>query len=201
MSLFYVSALKIIPLVDAQTLVFVFPLILIALSAVFLSERVQPLVWIAGILGLSGAALVIGPGGTVDLKGGLLALAAAGTTAVYMLLNRKLADGGPALLMILPPVFGTIALGALLPQVWVPPTPQQWLLMVGTGASFALAHGLIILAFARVAANRLAPLAYLQVVSGVTLGYVVFADWPDTRVWTGLALIIFAGLIAQRTKD
>ena len=196
-SLAYVAALKRIPLVEAQTLVFVFPLLVIVLSILFLGERVQRSTWIAGALGLTGTVIVLGPGGAIDPPGAAFALLAASTTAIYMLLNRLLADGGRAFLLIIPPTFGAIALGITMPAIWIAPTGLDWGLFLLTGAVFALAHALIIVAFTLVEANRLAPLTYFQMISGVTLGYLLFGDWPDPTIWLGLAAIVGAGVLIQ----
>jgi drug/metabolite transporter (DMT)-like permease len=40
----------------------------------------------------------------------------------------------------------------------------------------------------------LAPLHYLEIVAAVTLGYLVFGDFPNPMTWAGIAVIVASGL-------
>ena len=46
----------------------------------------------------------------------------------------------------------------------------------------------------RVSLFPLAPLHYLEIVTSVALGWLVFGDWPNLLSWTGIGVIIAAGL-------
>ena len=39
----------------------------------------------------------------------------------------------------------------------------------------------------------LAPLHYLEIVAAVTLGYLVFGDFPSLWKWVGIAIIVGSG--------
>lgn len=198
MSLCYVSALRVMPLVDAQAIVFVFPLLVVALSAVFLGEVVTPRALLAVVLGFCGVLLVIRPGIVGMSPAALLVLGAALATAGYMVLNRKLSDGrSEAFLILAPPAFAAVVLGLAQPVVLIVPAPGDWPLFLLVGGANALCHAMILLAHARAPASRLAPLSYLQVLTGALLGYLVFSDIPALVTVAGLALVVAGGLLVR----
>ncbi len=50
-------------------------------------------------------------------------------------------------------------------------------------------------------AATLAPIHYLEIVTAVALGYLVFDDFPDALTWAGIAIIVASGLyIIQRER-
>jgi S-adenosylmethionine uptake transporter len=56
------------------------------------------------------------------------------------------------------------------------------------------------MAFARSDASLLAPLQYLEIFGATLLGWVVFAEWPDTFTILGGLVIIAAGLVVVRER-
>ena len=67
--------------------------------------------------------------------------------------------------------------------------------MLIMGSVGALAHFLIISAFEYAPAPALAPVSYMEMVSAVAVGWLVFGDFPDAFTWTGIALIVISGLL------
>ena len=63
------------------------------------------------------------------------------------------------------------------------------------GLLAAAVHLLIIVAYACAKASLIAPLAYLQIVMGVLLGFVMFGDLPDIWGYLGLLIIIASGIL------
>src|SRR5205085_6738483 len=84
------SALTLLPLAEATTLSFIAPLFSVALSALFLGEQVGRHRWTAVLLGLTGVAVVMRPGGMHlnPLGLGLAVLAALGVAAVTITLRQ-----------------------------------------------------------------------------------------------------------------
>ena len=60
---------------------------------------------------------------------------------------------------------------------------------------------MILHAYVRAPATRLAPLSYLQAVTGAVLGYLVFADVPTLPVVVGLVLIVIAGVLVRQRRS
>ena len=49
-------------------------------------------------------------------------------------------------------------------------------------------------------AVKLAPMVYFQLVAAVGLGWMVFSDLPDLWTWTGLAVVLSAGLASAALR-
>lgn len=191
----FFGALALIPLADTLALTFVAPLMLTALSALALGEHVGLRRWSAVAIGFAGTLIIIRPGFAAFEPGALLALGAGTAYAVYQLLTRKLAGSAPPLVTLgYTALVGTLAMTATLPAYWVTPNLHDLVLMVGMGATAAVAHFLIISAFDRAQASLLAPLNYCEMIGAVAIGYVVFGDFPDSWTWVGVLVLIGSGV-------
>ncbi|MDT8346020.1 MAG: DMT family transporter, partial [Thermohalobaculum sp.] len=101
--------------------------------------------------------------------------------------------------MALAGLFGT-ALGiegvALGPMGW-----REVGLIAAMGLIAAVSHQLLVHAFARAEAGALAPLQYLEILSGTLIGLFAFGDFPDPLTWLGTAVIVAAGVyVFQRER-
>ena len=170
---------------DATALLFLEPLLVVAIAALAGRRRLRRSQWAAVGLGLVGACVILRPGmGAISIAG-LVATMSAAAAAAVALLTRRLAA---------PRVAPTLLFhGALMPAlvlvlpawwVWVPPTPGEWMLitvlaLAGTGGQW-----LIIAAYRRAAPAVLAPIEYVQLPAAMLLGLAFF----DERI-TGISLI------------
>jgi len=189
------AALTYIPMADAIALMFVAPLIVTALSPVVLGEHVGPRRWLAVVIGFAGALIIISPGATTIEWASLLALGSAAAYAFYLLITRRMAGTAPlAVTLVYTALVGTVITSAVLPFIWVTPTPTAWALMVFSGAISALAHLCLIRAYDYAQASLIAPIAYGEIVMATLLGYVVFGDLPGSATWLGVAVIVGAGI-------
>ena len=63
-------------------------------------------------------------------------------------------------------------------------------------------QGLMITSFKYAAASTLAPYTYSMLVFAVLVGLIAFGHLPDVATWTGMALIVGAGIyIANRERQ
>jgi drug/metabolite transporter (DMT)-like permease len=191
----FFAALALIPLADTLALTFVAPLILTALSALALGEQVGLRRWSAVAVGFVGTLIIVRPGFAAFEPGALLAVGAGMAYAVYQLLTRKLAGSAPPLVTLgYTALVGTLVMTAALPAYWVTPSLVDFALMVGMGATAAVAHFLIISAFERAQASLLAPFNYCEMIGAVTIGYLVFGDFPDSWTWLGVLILVASGI-------
>lgn len=209
-SAFFLTATKYMPVADATAIFFVEPMILTALSAIFLKEMVGLRRWSAIAVGLLGAVIIIRPGFAAFGSAAFLPLGTALTFAVYLMYTRKLAGDGTMLgiqmmtgiggaLTTLVLLAGSVVTASPDAPVLVMPTPFTLALMAVVGGVSFLGHGLMVKAFACAPASLLAPFNYLEIVSSTTLGFVMFGDFPDLPTWLGIAIIVASGLyIAHR---
>jgi drug/metabolite transporter (DMT)-like permease len=199
MSVTYVISLKWMPLAEAISIIFLFPLIVTLISMFFLGETVGPWRLSAVIIGLIGVCLVIKPGLNLWNPGTPWALAAAALTASYILLTRKLSGTAPPLIMLFGPAFlGCIVLAPAQINNWTTPTSfNDLIVMLSVGALAALVHLMIILAYKKAESSLIAPFAYVQIIMNLVLGFCMFGNWPDHTSFIGIALILTAGFVVM----
>jgi drug/metabolite transporter (DMT)-like permease len=202
-ALFYVG-LKKIPLADSAAIFFIQPFVLTILSALFEGEKVGWRRWSATAVGFGGALLVIQPSFSVFGPYALFPAGSAVCFAFYMLLNRRLRDSGSAMSMqTFASLTGMVTAAILLVLgnfagatdfAITAPTLPQWGILAAIGASAALGHYLMIVAFHYATPAVLAPTQYVQIISATVFGYFVFGDFPDLSKWIGIAIIVACGI-------
>ena len=69
-----------------------------------------------------------------------------------------------------------------------------WLWVFCVGLASAVSHMAITYALAFAPSSTLAPLHYLEIVTAVVLGYLVFGDLPNALTVAGIAIIVASGL-------
>lgn len=190
-TLLFFTSISYIPLANAVALVFIAPVVLTTMSALFLREKVPLTRWIAVSVGFVAVLIIVRPGFTSFHWASLLALCTAVAFSLYLLSTRMLAGTAPPMVTLMyQSLLGVVVMSAILPFVWVMPTPTGWLLMVTLGAIAAVSHFLVIKAFEFADASTLAPYNYTEIIMATLLGYVVFGDFPDPWTWVGMALIV-----------
>ena len=200
-NLLFFYSISVISLAKALTLAFIHPLIVTALSPIFLGEKVNIKRWMAVIIGFIGALIVIRPG---ILEVNLASLAALGCGfcyGFYLMITRKLSDtDNPLLTLLFTGVVGTIILSAVMPIVWVPPTLKQWYMLASIGLVASVAHCFIIVSFRMSEASKLAPLGYSEIITNIIIGYYIFSDFPDTFTFIGLFVIMCSGIYVVKME-
>ncbi len=198
----FIFGLRTLPLSTAYAISFIAPLLITAMAAWILHERVGPGRWSAIAIGLLGALVVLRPtaSGLVSL-GGLAVLLAALAYAVSAITVRVLArsDSNQSMvvwLMILVG-FGALALAA---PGWIPVRGQDWKLIIGIGIVGALAQVAITDAFRRGQASLIAPLEYTALAWSVCLDLTLWNLLPDAKTWLGAAIIVASGLYLLRRE-
>jgi drug/metabolite transporter (DMT)-like permease len=194
-TLFLFGALAYIPMADAIALVFIAPLAVTALSPLLLGEHVGQRRWTAVAIGFAGALIVIRPGGGTVEWASLLALGSGVTYAFYQIITRQISGKAPqAVTLVYTALVGLVVMSAMLPFLWVAPTPLAWVWMAVAGAASALAHLCLIRAYHYAEASLIAPLSYAEIVMATLLGFLVFGDFPDVVTWLGVAVIASTGI-------
>ena len=195
-------SISIISLAKALTLAFIAPLIVTALSPIFLGEKVGFRRWSAVIIGFIGSMVVIRPG-FVEIN--LASLAALGTGVMYgfyLIITRKLSSSdNPLLTLLLTGVVGAIIISFVMPFVWIKPTLNQWSMMAAIGIFACVGHLFIILSLKYADASKLAPFSYFEIVTNIIIGYYFFSDFPDKWTFLGLFIIILSGIYISRREN
>ena len=192
------SALVFLPLTVTASIAFTMPLMLCALSIPFLGEHIGWRRWLAILTGFVGVLVIVQPGSDAFHPATFLSLTSAFFTALYMLLNRKLAGVDSvttqqfyaafiATICILPLAFG---MGG---WVW-PSDPAGWAAFVAIGAVALTGHQLITTAHRYAPASILAPFGYSQIIFMTASSWLIFNEPPDIWVFVGAPIVIGSGL-------
>ncbi|MBC3421448.1 MULTISPECIES: DMT family transporter [unclassified Pseudomonas] len=203
-SLLFTAGLQYLPLAEATSVNFLAPVLVTALSAPLLKERVTPGQWLAVVMGFIGVLVVVHPGGAMFTPAILFPFGSALGFCFYQLLTRILAaHDSPTTSNFYAGLCNTLIMSVLVPFFWQTPQWQHVLLMLALGGCGMTAHLLLTKAFRHAAPALLAPFSYCQIVFAGVLGLVVFGQVPDTTSIVGIAIICLSGLGAawmQRRK-
>lgn len=190
-----VLAFAYLPLADGHAILASAPLIVVALSIPLLGERTGRRGGLAILAGLIGVLIILRPGFAVSNPGTWLALLAAFLYASFQVLTRLGArqdgTGTAYLTQILIGIAITLPLSAL---NWVAPQGLDWAALLAVGVLGGTAHLLLIEAFTLAPAPSLQPFAYVQLVTAIALGAIVFGELPDLWIWIGGLLVVLAGI-------
>lgn len=192
---FMYQALTRMPLGDAAAIQFLAPVLVTALSGLFLGEHVGPRRWAAVACGFIGVLLVARPGSGILGWTALLPLATAVLLAIYMMLTRIIRNqDDPAATTFYSTALGALILSILVIFNWQVLTDLQWGLMIAMGATGAAGHYMLVKAFHMAEASVLAPFTYAQLLAAIVLGLLLFGDIPSPWTLSGAAVVISSGL-------
>ncbi|WP_085905646.1 DMT family transporter [Kiloniella majae] len=188
-------SLAYMPIADALALLFVYPLAITIMSGLILKEKVGPRRYGAVVVGFLGVLIILRPEADNISIPALLAIAAGILHGAYIVLTRSLAQQTPALVTLFyTGIVGAVVMSAVAPFYWSAPTADSWFWMVILGLCSGLGHFLLTKACALAPASILAPLGYVEIISGTLIGYFIFGDFPDLLTWAGIIVICGSGL-------
>jgi S-adenosylmethionine uptake transporter len=194
-------ATRFLPLADVMTFYMATPLIVTALSAPLLGEKVERFRWIAVLIGFVGVLIALRPSPQMFSWIAPLALFGAIMFALSQTITRELRG-----IHWLPLVFwqfvGSGLIGAAtVPFAWTTPTAFDLGLMALVGVVSMFCFIFIVRALALARAAVLAPLQYSAILWAALMGWLVWRDAPTLPIVVGNAIIIGSGLyVAARGK-
>jgi S-adenosylmethionine uptake transporter len=187
-----------LPLVDVMTFYMSAPIIVTAISGLFLGERVGPYRWSAVIVGFVGVVIALAPGSEEvsgdAMLGSIIALIGAGSFAISLAMTRRLRDNNPFSLVVSQFVVGALIGAMLCPLGWVSPNATDFGLMLILGIVAAGCFLLIARALALAPASLLAPFQYSAIFWAGLFGWIWWQHEPTPRIILGNAILIASGL-------
>ena len=194
-------ATRFMPLADVMTFYMATPLIVTALSAPLLGEKVERFRWIAVLIGFVGVVIALRPSPQMFTWAAPLALFGAVMFALSQTITRELRGVHWAPLVLWQFVGGGLIGAATVPWAWTTPTLIDLGLMALVGAVSMLCFICIVQALAMARAAVLAPLQYSAILWAALMGWLVWRDAPTPPILIGNAIIIGSGLyVAARGK-
>jgi len=194
-TIFFTMGLRYLPVAEATAIYFISPILIMALSILFLGESIGWRRWIAAFVGLTGVLVVIRPGTDAFQATALLPLLGATSWAAGAVVTRKMSGSDhPLTTLAYSAVGGCLALSAALPFNWVTPSGTQIGFALLMGLFFAIGQWLVVLAYRHGNASVIAPFSYVQLLWAGALGYLVFGAVPDGWTIVGACIIAASGL-------
>jgi drug/metabolite transporter (DMT)-like permease len=182
-------------LIETSAIFAVGPLMVTALSIIFLNEKVgwQRLVAIA--FGFIGIMIILRPGMKVFDPLSILALACALSYAVYQILTRFVSNFDTSeTSFFYTGITGAIILSFVGPFFYIDVLKSDWILILMICFLGTSAHYFVIKAYQYSEASLLQPFNYLQLVFVSLIGIIVFNEVLEIPVLIGSLMIVLAGL-------
>ncbi len=191
----FVMAVRVLSLAETHALFASFPLIVTAMSAVFLREKVGLRRWGAVIVGFIGVLIILRPGTGVFQLESLIAVAAAVMFACYHVITRVTSrDDGTNTSLLYMAVVGAAVLTLIGPFYWLEPTPEAWRFLALLSVTGATGHLLLIKALELAPASTLQPFNFTLLVWATIMGYIAFGNLPDMWTIIGGTIVVGSGL-------
>jgi S-adenosylmethionine uptake transporter len=194
-------ATRFMPLADVMTFYMATPLIVTALSAPLLGEKVERFRWIAVLVGFAGVVIALRPSPQMFSQAAPIALFGATSFALSQTITRELRGVHWAPLVLWQFVGGGLIGAATVPWAWTTPNLFDLGLMALVGVVSMLCFIFIVRALALARAAVLAPLQYSAILWAAILGWLIWRDALTLPILVGNAIIIGSGLyMAARGK-
>ena len=201
---FFVTSFRYLPLGDVHSVAALSPIIVVALSIIFLKEFVDKRIWFAIFFGFIGVLIILRPGFDVFNFKSLIPLGAAFTFAIYQILTKKVSEvDKDETSLFFTSLFGVITMVILASIYWVDFIFISYFLLPLIGIMMSLAHYSLIIALARAPANKIQPFHFSLIFWAIIYGFVFYNDVPDVPTVFGALIIALSGIyiIHQQRKN
>ena len=194
-TMFFFLSLTHIGLTEATAIADINPMLITLGAALFLGEALTRARVVGVVVSALGALIVIRPGSDVFTLSAILPLFCALSYAASALLTRVVGPNeSPWASMFYASVFGSIAAGLAMPQIWVVIAPQDLGLFVLVGILGTAAQLALIRAYSVAEAAAIAPYSYAGILFASTYSFLFFGTLPDEITILGIVVIVGSGL-------
>lgn len=200
-------ALTRLPLADASVIIYMNPLFVAVFAAAFLKERIGWAEFGALLVSLCGVVLIAQPsvlfGGDARLDMVAVAVAVVGAVfagAAYTTVRALRGREDPLVVIFYFPLIATpLALPVAWPELLMP-TPWEWLLLLGVGATTQIAQVFLTRGLYLEPAGRAMSVSYVQIVFAFLWGALLFEELPTTLSVVGVCLILGSSFAVSRIR-
>lgn len=193
----FIAALQQLPIANVSAVLQAVPLAVAMGAALFLGENVGWRRWLAIVAGFVGVLIVVRPGFEGFNAYSMLALVCVMFSAFRDLVTRKLPTAIPSLLVsTVTSIFVTLSGALLIAPLggWQPVSTGNLFLLAAAAMLLLVGYQFIVLSTRQGEMSYIAPFRYTSLLWSILLGYLVFADIPDTAMVVGSSIIVASGL-------
>ena len=200
----FVLSFKYLSLANAHSVGSLAPVIVVALSAIILKEKVSPKTWIAIFIGFIGVLIILRPTSSIFDPKALLPLIAAFILGLYQIVTKKVSkhDTNETSLFYTS-IIGLIIMSLLSSKFWTPVDKSSYSMFLGIGIFFSLGLYLQIIALSKARASIIQPFHYTLIFWAIIFGYIFYNDIPDMFTVIGAVIITCSGIFVlnQTSKN
>ena len=200
----FVLSFKYLSLADTHSVGSLAPVIVVALSAIFLKEKVSTKTWIAIFVGFIGVLIILRPTSSIFDPKALLPLLAAFALGLYQVVTKKVSEHDTTeTSLFYTSIIGIFAMSFLASNFWSPISSSSYILFLIVGIFFSLGVYLQIIALSMARASIIQPFHYTLIFWAIIFGYIFYNDIPDLFTIVGAVIITISGIfvLTQSTKS
>ncbi len=193
---FFLTALLHMPLANVTAILQALPLAITLAAFLFLKEPVGWRRAAAIVAGFCGMLMIVRPGVEGFSIWSVYAMIAVFSVTVRDLITRQLPASTPSIsVTFLTSVSVTVVFGvASLFMDWAPVAPAIWWQLVGSATFIFGGYFFSIQTVRQGDVGFVAPFRYTSLLWALSLGWLVFGDWPSPQTLVGASLVVAAGL-------
>ena len=186
---------KYLSLANAYSVGSLAPVIVVALSAIILKEKVSPKTWIAIFIGFIGVLIILRPTSSIFDPKALLPLITAFVLGFYQIITKKVSqyDKNETSLFYTS-IIGIITMSLLASNFWLPIDKSSYLMFLGIGIFFSLGLYFQIIALSKARASIIQPFHYTLIFWAIIFGFIFYNDIPDMFTIIGAVIITCSGI-------
>ena len=200
----FVLSFKYLSLANAHSVGSLAPVIVVALSAIILKEKVSPKTWIAIFIGFIGVLIILRPTSSIFDPKALLPLIAAFILGLYQIVTKKVSNHDTnETSLFYTSLIGLIIMSLLSSKFWTPVDKSSYSMFLGIGIFFSLGLYLQIIALSKARASIIQPFHYTLIFWAIIFGYIFYNDIPDMFTVIGAIIITCSGIFVlnQTSKN
>lgn len=201
----YLTSLFNLPIGNATAISMATPLLITLFAVLAWRERVGPGRWLALACGFAGVLLIVQPDAGGFNAWALLCFLATVLHTARDLVTRTIPEQVPSILVTVSTTVAVTLLAGLMSVAhpWAPLDARQLLLLGAASIFLSGAYYLIIVGMRTGEMSLIAPFRYTGLLFALLLGWLVWREVPNTAAWTGIALLVGAGIYvlhSERTR-
>lgn len=192
----YLGALMHIPIANASAIAQAAPLVMTAIGAFLLAERVGWRRWTAVAIGFCGILVIVRPGAEGFNLWSLVALASVFSVALRDFATRFVSRATPTLYVTFATTVGVFVTGVVMSlfEDWQPVGLNEALLLAGSAVTVLLGQAFSVVAMRNGDLSVVAPFRYSFIPYAIVIGWLVWGDVPDVLDFVGIVIVVATGV-------